>query len=87
MNASLVEAALALLPPGDSVARARCLAHLALAFGGEKRGGELTSEAAEMARRLGDQKTLAHALAAVYHHLSEAYPLDVRRRLDVAVPR
>ncbi|MBI4571549.1 MAG: hypothetical protein HY723_06325, partial [Chloroflexi bacterium] len=84
VSVRLVEAALAALPPGDTVARARCLAHLAPAFGREERGGELSSQAVEMARRLGDRETLAHALTAFYHYLVEAYPLDVRRRLDIA---
>jgi class 3 adenylate cyclase/tetratricopeptide (TPR) repeat protein len=83
VSVRLVEAALAALPPGDTAARARCLAHLAPAFGPEERGGELSSQAVEMARRLGDRETLAHALTAFYHHLVEAYPLDVRRRLDI----
>ena len=84
VSVRLVEAALAALPAGDTVARARCLAHFAPAFGGEERGGELSSQAVEMARRLGDRGTLAHALTAVYHHLVEACPFDIRRRLDIA---
>src|SRR2546429_281924 len=60
-----LEAALQGLPPGDSPLRARLLASLAteLHFAGEVRRVELGREAVAMARRLGDDATLAETLA------------------------
>jgi hypothetical protein len=64
--ADLLQEALDLLPPGDSVLRARLLARLALTIfyrpsSGERREA-LVEEALAMARRLGDRATLAYVL-------------------------
>jgi class 3 adenylate cyclase/tetratricopeptide (TPR) repeat protein len=61
----VLESALAVAKPGDSRARARLLANLAseLAFSADhKRRHEAATEALAVARRLGDQATLAHVL-------------------------
>ena len=63
----LLEQALAALPPGDSVPRARLLARLAGALRDEPsidRRDRLSREALEMARRLGDPGTLSYAILA-----------------------
>src|SRR5581483_9904790 len=62
----LLESALAALGQGDSVARAKVLARLAMALyfssSAEERRNALAAEAVAMAKRLGDQGTLAFAL-------------------------
>lgn len=63
---TMLEAALTALPEGDSEPRARCLARLALALYWSDRAEHrraLGAEASEMARRLGDDATLAAVLA------------------------
>ena len=63
----LLEQALAALPPGDSIPRARLLARLAGALRDEpsiERRDDLSREALEMARRLGDPGTLSYAILA-----------------------
>jgi hypothetical protein len=77
---SLLEEALAALPPGDGPVRARLLARLADAqhFSSEERSVELSSEAIAMARRLGDQDALIHALAGRHTALLHCDYLDER---------
>jgi len=62
----LLESARAALGDGDSVARAKVLARLAMALyfssSAEERRNALAAEAVAMAKRLGDQGTLAFAL-------------------------
>lgn len=64
---SMLQDALALLPPGDGARRARVTARLALELyfkDDEQRVAALGREAAAMARRVGDPGTLAYALHA-----------------------
>jgi DNA-binding SARP family transcriptional activator len=64
----LLEDGLAALGKGDSVLRVKLLSRLAAALRGEpsrERRERLREEAVDTARRLGDQETLAYALAAV----------------------
>ena len=65
----LLEEALAAVPDGDSVLRARLLARLAGAVRSEpsvERRARLSREAVEMARKLGDPATLAYALESAF---------------------
>jgi tetratricopeptide (TPR) repeat protein len=69
---ALLEEALALLPPGDGVLRARVLGRLAMELcysDSRERRAALTEEAVAMARRLGDGPTLTYALTARRDHL------------------
>ena len=76
----LLERALASLGPGDSQLRASLLGRLAGALRDEwsmERRSALSSEAVEVARRIGDQRTLLNALIC---HVSAAMgPIPVRR--------
>jgi class 3 adenylate cyclase/tetratricopeptide (TPR) repeat protein len=63
---AVLERAVAALDPGDSPVRARLLANLADELGfspDHQRRRALTDDALAMARRLGDEATLAHVLA------------------------
>jgi tetratricopeptide (TPR) repeat protein len=67
VTVGLLEETLAALPAGDSVMRARVLGRLAMELCFSKsraRRAALTDEAVAMARRLGDEPTLAYALTA-----------------------
>ncbi len=80
---ALLEAALAALPSGDSVLRARVLGRLAGALRDDpvpERRAALTREAVEIARRLGDRATLAYSLEATYAALS--WPADTAQWLE-----
>src|SRR4051794_16143248 len=82
---SLLERAIAALPDSDSPLRVRLLARLGAGpmrdsrFPPERRM-TLTAEALEAARRLGDQETLAYALAGYIgaHHSPDFAPEQVR---------
>jgi tetratricopeptide (TPR) repeat protein len=81
----LLEEALAALPEGDSQLRAMLLARLAGALRDHPvpdRRAALTQEAFEIARRVGDPRTLAHAVGAKYSALS--WPRDTDAWLDMA---
>ena len=81
----LLEEALATAGPADSPLRARLLARLGLElyYAEEpERRLQLTGEALELARRLGDQRTLASALVARHYALWR--PETVEERLTVA---
>jgi tetratricopeptide (TPR) repeat protein len=63
----LLEEALSSLEEGDSTLRARLMARLSCAIRDQpfrERRGQLSEDAVEMARRVGDSRTLAYALAA-----------------------
>ncbi|MET0524781.1 MAG: AAA family ATPase [Nocardioides sp.] len=77
----LLEEALVRLPPADGVRRAYVLARLSVArsfLESTARRETLAEEAVAMARRLGDDAALAHALAA--HCDAIAGPEDAERR-------
>ncbi|MGH9010108.1 MAG: hypothetical protein ACRDYF_09720, partial [Acidimicrobiia bacterium] len=78
-----LEAALQGLPDGDSPLRARLLASLAteLHFASATRRVELAREAVAMARRLGDDATLAEALASLWLALWDPAFIEERSRL------
>jgi DNA-binding SARP family transcriptional activator len=84
----LLESALQALPSGDNPLRAMLLARLAGALRDhplpERRASRasLTSEAVEIARRLGDGRTLAYALDGTYTALS--WPRDTDAWLTMA---
>jgi DNA-binding SARP family transcriptional activator/tetratricopeptide (TPR) repeat protein len=81
----LLESALEALPPGDNPLRAMLLARLAGALrdhGVPQRRASLTSGALEIARRLDDPRTLAHALDATYAAFS--WPRDADAWLAMA---
>jgi class 3 adenylate cyclase/tetratricopeptide (TPR) repeat protein len=78
-----LEAALQELPAGDSPLRARLLASLAteLHFESETRREQLGREALAIARRLGDDATLAEALAGLWLALWHPAFIEERSRL------
>ena len=81
----IIEEALAGLGPEETPLRARLLARLGLELyysGDAERRLALTEEALELARRLGDQSTLASALVARHYALWR--PETVSERLKVA---
>ena len=78
-----LEAALSMLPTGDTANRARLLAALGqeLLFAGDRdRRVRLSQEATEMARRLGDPATLAHVLLERFFTILA--PSTLYERLD-----
>ena len=77
---ALLEEALAALPPQDGPVRARLLARLADAqhFSSEERSVALSAQAIAMARRLGDEDALIHALAGRHTALLHCDHLDER---------
>jgi tetratricopeptide (TPR) repeat protein len=80
----LLEEALRALGEEDSVLRARLLARLAGALRDQpapKRRGELSAEAVEIARRLGDSSTLAYVLES--RHAAIWGPDNVEERLTI----
>jgi DNA-binding SARP family transcriptional activator len=81
----LLEDALDALPPGDNELRAMLLARLAGALRDQpvpERRAKLTSESVEIARRLGDPRTLAYALGGSYAAIS--WPKDIDAWLAMA---
>ena len=77
----LLEEALATLPPEDSGTRADVMARLSVALAfteGDHRRDSLAADAVEMARRTGDPRVVAHALAA--HCDAISGPDDSERR-------
>jgi DNA-binding SARP family transcriptional activator len=81
----LLEHALGALPPGDSELRAMLLARLAGALRDQpvpERRALLTGESVEIARRLGDPRTLAYAVGGSYAACS--WPKDVDAWLAMA---
>jgi DNA-binding SARP family transcriptional activator len=81
----LLEDALAALPEGDNELRAMLLARLAGALRdqpGPERRASLTGEAVEIARRLGDPRTLAYAVGGLYSAFS--WPRDIDAWLAMA---
>jgi tetratricopeptide (TPR) repeat protein len=81
----LLEDALATLPEGDSELRAMLMARLAGALRDHpapQRRAALTSEALEIARRLGEPRTLAHAVGGKYSAFS--WPRDTDAWLEMA---
>jgi DNA-binding SARP family transcriptional activator len=81
----LLEDALATLPEGDSELRAMLLARLAGALRDHpipERRTALTQEALEIARRLGEPRTLAHAVGGTYSAFS--WPRDSEAWLAMA---
>jgi predicted ATPase len=81
----VLEAAIDLLPPGDSDVRARLLAQLAveLTAGGDRsRRLALSAEAVSIARRLGDPATLAAVL--VLRSETIWHPSTLEERADLA---
>jgi hypothetical protein len=90
-RASLLEDALALLPPGDSVLRVRLMSILAKGLGelvravaplddpfSRRRRTTLCDEAVSMAHRLNDRHLLAHALQARWYALHSPDNLEQR---------
>ena len=77
----LLEEALRAVDSADSPARVRLLARLsvALSFVAEDRRLDLSTEAVAMARRLGDQSALGHALAAHCDAISGPSHSEARR--------
>ncbi|HKH16565.1 MAG TPA: AAA family ATPase [Solirubrobacteraceae bacterium] len=77
---ALLEEALAALPPDDGPVRARLLARLADAqhFSSEEGSVALSAQAIAMARRLGDEDALVHALAGRHTALLHCDHLDER---------
>jgi tetratricopeptide (TPR) repeat protein len=77
---ALLEEALAALPSEDGPVRARLLARLADAqhFSSEERSVALSAQAIAMARRLGDQDALIHALAGRHTALLHCDHLEER---------
>jgi DNA-binding SARP family transcriptional activator len=81
----LLEDALEALPEGDSQLRAMLLARLAGALRDQpvpERRASLTREAVEIARRLGDPRTLAYAVGGTYSAFS--WPRDIDSWLAIA---
>jgi DNA-binding SARP family transcriptional activator/tetratricopeptide (TPR) repeat protein len=81
----LLEDALEALPAGDSELRAMLLARLAGALRDQpvpERRVSLTSESVEIARRLGDPRTLAYAVGGSYAAIS--WPKDIEKWLAIA---
>jgi tetratricopeptide (TPR) repeat protein len=81
----LLEDALEALPAGDSELRAMLLARLAGALRDRpvpERRVSLTSESVEIARRLGDPRTLAYAVGGSYAAIS--WPKDIEKWLAMA---
>ena len=82
----LLEDALEVVGPEDSVERALLLAHLAieLTFGGDfDRRDALSAEALRIARRLDDPRTLAQVLSHRCDAISHAKTFEERRRLVI----
>lgn len=77
----LLEEALRVVDPADSPQRARLLARLsvALSFVAEERRLDLSTDAAAMARRLGDESALGYALAAFCDAISGPAHSEARR--------
>ena len=78
---SLIEAALAALPPQDSGLRARLTTRLAMELyysGSPERSASLSGRAVEMARRVGEPATLAEALSGWHFCLRSPSSLDAR---------
>jgi DNA-binding SARP family transcriptional activator len=78
-----VERTLEQLPPGDQPPRCRLLTTLAFELDGaeSERGYQVSAQAAEMARRIGDPATLTMALNARYFQTFRHGGLDERQRL------
>ena len=78
---SLIEGALAALPPQDSALRARLTTRLAMELyysGSPERSASLSGRAVEMARRVGEPATLAETLSGWHFCLRSPSSLDAR---------